>query len=353
MHSNLLVETFPSREAWLAARNGPTSIGASDAAKVLGIGPYDCWTFWAKKRDAAFIEEGDDAARRRGKMLESAVLGYYGDESGNTIVEPGAHFGKPGHLVTLANAKFPWLRESPDAFAIDCEGELGHVEAKTAVEGGSWTRESGIVIDRWGDGAEDLLPPHYAIQGYVQLAVTELPWNDVCVLIFAGREPELRWVRLLRDDATQNAIVKSLAAWRERHLIEGVPPEIDGTEACNRYLARHFKPAEKRAPRLATPEEAKKIRRLARHRAYIKVAKERVDALTNDLVVSAGSDKVALSEEKGSPYGQSQQVAPRTTIDVEKLTTEFPEAYAACKRTGQPSIWFATHGFDKGKGQYK
>lgn len=346
MDSTLLVETFPTRAAWLAARNGATTIGASDAAKVLGIGPYDCWSFWARKRDADVVEAEDTVATRRGKHMESAVLGFYGDESGNDVIQPGAYFGQPGHLVTLANINFPWLRESPDAFARDCEGELGHVEAKSAADGTTWTREKGIVIDRWEKGSESLLPPHYAIQAYVQLAVTELPWNDVCVLLMKS-EPELRWVRLLRDESTQSAIVKALAAWREKHLIQGEPPPIDGSEACNRYLARHFTPAEKRAPRIATPEEARKMRRIDRRRTYIAAAKKQIDVYTNELVVSAGAEKLVIRDEKNSPYGQVQYVAPRTTIDASKLEQEFPEAYKACSRTSKPSAWFATYKFEE------
>ena len=347
--SDLVVELFPTKAAWLAARRDPLAIGASEAAAVLGVSPYmDSWALWELKQSQAAkasvpVDERDLVALSRGNRWEPVVLAEYAAESEGTIVEPGEHFGRKGHTVTISNRAFPWLRESPDAFAIDKHGVLGHVEAKTSMDRDAWTQGRGTVVERWTDGSEELIPPHYAVQAYVQLAVTCLPWNDVCVLVPSGGWLEVRWLRLMRDEETQGQIVETLTEWRERHLVGGEPPSVDGSEACNRYLARRFTAVKKREERVATPEEAAKIRGLAELRATGNSAEVRAKVLANELVVSAGEHRVVL--EKGGPFGQTQSTGGRTTIDAKKLEASFPDAYAACIRTGAPSVTFATYGF--------
>lgn len=349
---DLIVDCYPTRDAWLQGRRDPLCIGASEAAVVLGVSPYtDAWTFWEKKTQQAkgeFIPDDADAfVLSRGNRWEPVVLEEYGIASESTIVEPGEHFGRKGHIVTLTNPAFPWLRSSPDAFAIDKWGTFGHVEAKTALDRDAWTRDRGIIIDKWADGSEELLPPHYAVQAYSQLAVSGMPWNDVCALVPSFGWPEIRWVRVMRDDDIQRAIVEKCAAWREKHLVRGEAPDVDGTAACNRYLARRLSVPDTRARRVATEAEAAKITELATLRATINAAKERVDVLTNELVVAAGDVAVTLADGKKAPYGQAQKVSAKETIDAKKLKAEFPEVHAACRRMGAPSVWFATYRFEK------
>ncbi len=347
----LNVEFYSDRASWLAARRGPFSIGASEAAAVLGVSPYmDPWAFWEIKQGHAMShDDRDDAVLSRGNRWEPVVLAEYADASGSTIVEPGAHFGRKGTIVTLSNTEFPWLRESPDAFALDRYGVLGHAEAKTAMDRDAWTNDRGAIIDKWSNGSEELMPPHYAVQAYVQLAVTDLPWNDVCALVPSNGWLEVRWLRLMRDEDTQSAIVEALDAWREKHLVRGDAPDVDGSSACNRYLARRLNVPKKRASRVATPEEAAAMREVALLRAQTKAAEERVKSLTNSLVVSAGESIVRLSDDKKGPYGQAEPSSGRTTIDSKKLKDEFPDAYAACKRTSAPGVSFATYRFEKEK----
>ena len=354
MHDKLIVETYATRAAWLAARRDPLTIGASEAAVALGVSPYaEPWSLWEAKRSLASgaalpADERDQKPLQRGNRWEPVVLAEYADASESVVVEPGTHFGRPGHLVTLSHRDFSWLRQSPDAFAVDRRGEFGHVEAKTAMDRDAWTRDRGAVIERWEDGAEKLLPAHYAVQAYVQLAISGMPWNDVCALVPAGGWLEVRWVRLMADADTQSSLVEALAEWREKHLVRGEVPTLDGSAACNRYLARRFAPStEEREVRVATPEEAEKIKELARLRAQAKTLESRTKELVNDLVATTVGAKVTLSDAKGSPFGQSQTTSGRTTIDAEKLRAEFPEAYERCKRTGAATVTFATYKFAK------
>lgn len=339
------VAAFRTREEWAEARRSPDTLGASEVAAALGVHPQvEPWALWERKRGIA-TPDRDAGVLARGNRWEAAVLAEYEDASGGRVVTPDALLGLRRGPVILSRPGVPWLRESPDAFAYDGRtGELGHVEAKTALHRDAWTPEQGVIVERWADGCEALLPAHYAVQAYVQLEVTGLPWNDVCALVPQGGWLAVRWVRLLRDAETQGQIVEAADAWRQRHLIDGEPPPVDGSRPCNRFLARAF---QARPARVATADEAARIRELAALRAQRKAIEARAEVLTNELVTAAAGARLTVSAEKGAPYGQPQVIAGRTTVDGARLRAEFPEAFAACSRTGTPSVSFNTYRFEE------
>ena len=345
---DVVVHGYASREAWAAARRDPTTLGASEVAAALGVHPHmEAWALWEIKRTQREPERAAnaEAVLQRGHRWEAAVLAEYEDASGCRVVAPSELLAPGAQLVTLARRDTPWLRESPDAFATDARtGELGHVEAKTALYRDAWSPEQGVLIERWDDGCETLLPPHYAVQAYVQLAVTSLPWNDVCALVPHGGWLAVRWVRLLRDEDTQGQIVEAAEAWRARHLLGDEPPPVDGSRPCNRFLARAFQP---RDARVATSDEAAKLRELAAVRAQRKALEARADVLANELVAAAEGARLMFSSDAGAPYGQPQASAGRTTVDVARLRKEFPDAFARCSRVGAPSVSFNTYRFEE------
>lgn len=337
----MIVDLYPTRAAWLAGRNDPTAIGASEVAAALGVHPYlNPWQLFDRKVNGV-RDANDSPVLARGNRWEGVVLAEYSEASGHAIVEPGAHFGRPGHLVTLANEAFPWLRSSPDSFAR--EGNvLGHVEAKTAMRREGWSPDHGIVIDRWTDEAADLLPAFYAVQAYAQLAASGLPWNDVCALVPDGGWLAVRWVRVMADPETQGAIVEEVGAWRERHLVAKEPPPIDGTSACSRWIARTT--AKRPGSRLATEEERAVIEQYAVLRAEDQKRKAALKELGNRLVLLSDGVRLTMGG-KGAPYGQPQYTKGKASIDAKRLKSEFPEAHAACLRTGQPTVSFRLYGF--------
>lgn len=339
----MIVDLYPTREAWLLGRNDPTTIGASEVAACLGIHPYlDAWTLYDRKVNGVQVAN-DSPVLSRGQRWEGVVLSEYAEASGHTIVHPGAYFGKPGALVTLANEAFPWLRSSPDSFALE-GGTLGHVEAKTAMHREGWSPDHGVVIDRWTDEASDLLPPYYAVQAYAQLAASELPWNDVCALVPDGGWLAVRWVRVMADPETQASLVEEVGAWRARHLLAKEPPPIDGTEACNRWLARSTK--KRKDARPATEAERVDIERYAALRAESNQCKDEMKELANRLVLSSDGVRLTMGG-AGSPFGQPQYTQGKSSIDAKRLKQEFPEAHAACLRKGAPTVSFRLYGFGK------
>lgn len=205
-----------------------------------------------------------------------------------------------------------------------------------------WTPDVGTVIERWHDGADLMVPVQYAIQVYVQLAASELPWNDLCALVMQGGWLAVRWVRFLRDPEIQDEIVETIAAWRQRHLIDGEEPAIDGSSACTRFLASKFVA---RPTRRASDGEETQMRALAALKAQKKAAEKQIKLFSNELVALANGSRLTLGDDKAAPYGQPRKIAGKVTVDAKKLRADHPDAYAACMKTGQPSATFATYRF--------
>lgn len=347
--ADLRVDAFDSRAAWLASRAAPDVIGASEAAIALGVSPFGTpWSLYESKRQPR--AEGRASLLQRGHRWEPAVLAEYAEASEHEVLEPAAavQVPPPDSIVTLSNRRLPWLRESPDGFAVDRFGTLGQVEAKTALRANAWAPEPGLVIDRWDDRYAELVPPYYAVQGYVQLIVTDLPWVDLCALVPRAGWLAIRYVRLERDVDTQNAIEGALTEWRERHLLRGEPPDVDSSEACNRYLARTFPSAtgKARPQRGARPDEIERMRELYELRSEIKALEDRADLLRNELLRSAEGHRLTLGFKSG-PYGQVEISKGRVSVDLEGLRREAPALVKRFEHIGEPGAAFKLYRFDQ------
>ncbi len=201
---------------WNEARAG--GIGASEAAAALGF--PEAWSdplkLWAEKTGELDRSQPlDDATRERlywGHRMEPVLLSELrqrlpfstslGDaDAPKLTADKVAECGALGTIY--ASPDLPWLRSTPDAFAratetFDLEGddgegfrvgegELGLVEIKTS---------SAYVADQWEGGP----PEHYLCQVWQSLAVFELPWALVVVLV-GGNDFRVYGVRRLDEDA--------------------------------------------------------------------------------------------------------------------------------------------------------
>lgn len=345
------VTSYATRAAWLAARSQPDTIGASEAAVALGVSPHGTpWTLWEGKR-APGADAGSEVTQR-GNRWESAVLAEYEDASGASCVGPqwiadpnptGVNLG----VVMLASKRLPWLRQTPDAFARDRSGELGQVEAKTALRARDWTPEPGLVIESWRDDYAELVPAHYAVQGYVQLIVSGLPWVDLCALVPRGMWLAVRYVRLQRDPETQGALELALTEWRERHLVNGEPPTLDGSDACNRYLAGKFPSAggKNRPERAATLEEYEVMQKLNAARELEKASKALAAKLRNELLEKAEGLRLRVGGAQG-PYGQPQPTGGGAYVDMDALRAEAPALVTKHTKLKAQGATFRLYRFD-------
>jgi putative phage-type endonuclease len=259
------LESFNTRQEWLAARDRDLGIGASEVAQILGVSPFGGpWDLWTRKLHGVREEQTEDQAS--GILWEPVVLYLYGQTTGRDAKAPD----RP---TLLRHAEHPWLLQSPDAWTQD--GELrGQVEAKRMRFATGWG-EPCTITPGW-EGAWPC-PAFYAVQCYVQLEVSGLDFVDLVALLPSY---DLRIYRILPDPELQAQIVAQVREWRDRHLIAAVEPPVDDSEAAWSYYASRDHAAPLRE---ATEEERALALELARVQRELKAAEGSERRLKNEL----------------------------------------------------------------------
>lgn len=114
-----------SRDEWLKWRE--RNIGASDVAALFGQHPYlTPLKLWAWHRGEAVRDTQDNAAMRRGRIFERAVLSAYQEEHHELYLQPGEEY----HEIPSLR-----LGATPDAWAVEAGGEPELVQIKTVAPG--------------------------------------------------------------------------------------------------------------------------------------------------------------------------------------------------------------------------
>jgi hypothetical protein len=156
------------------------------------------------------------------------------------------------------------------------------VEVKTAEDMRGWGSPCVIPAEipagyRWP------VPPWYATQVYWTMALCGLPWLLVCLGPFF-RVPA--W-RLERSPAIERELLDHAAAWWERHIVDRILPDVDGSQACARWVGRD--PGEGlRAPRQAIEQETRLLRQYAELRAQKRDLDGILPVLLNRILDLAG-----------------------------------------------------------------
>jgi len=332
---------FDDHRTWLEDRRAARfRIGGSDVAAILGVNPWRSpWDVWVRHHgEPEPVDAAKAADFERGRRWEDRVLDDYSVQTGRKLLS------LPGPVI-VSHETEGWLVGSPDGFARDA-GELGGTEAKTDRFGDGWG-DDGSVIERWGDDSAMLVPPHYALQVYTYLEVTGLPWWDIAVAVPQSFDfPKVSHVRIMADASIQAQVLDVVGRWREKHLVGGEPPPADGSDGCKRGLAQLYKGDPDKEVREATDAEAELVAELAHVKAQRKDLESREQELQNQLGELMGETYGVRLGEDG-PKALWIPRKGRTLIDRDRLKSDFPEAYAACKKRGRGSRSFRLYGFDK------
>lgn len=237
------------KAAWLDKR--AHSIGGTDAAAILGLNKYRSpMQVWLEKKGLIDpIQEND--AMRWGKKLERPILEAYSDLVGHPV-----DFADPYEF--LQSAQLPVLGCSLDARWQD--GDQRPVDAKN-------TRQR---TADWGEPGSDIFPAHYQIQLCVQMSVTDAPAADLAVL-FHGSDLQRYTIR--RDKELETAMLERLHVWWQRHIVDGVQPDPDGSDSCSKYIRKRFARSTEKVVD-ATPEVLDWVRRRQEAVELIKVHEE-------------------------------------------------------------------------------
>lgn len=187
---------IPDRETWLQWRRN--FVGASEVGAVFGLHPWMTpLQLWAEKTGAAF-EQKDNAAIRRGRWLEAAVISACRDAHPDwEITQPGIYVTAPDYRIAC----------TPDAIA---NGTIV-VQCKTVAE---------RTFKGWDDGA----PTHYQLQALTEAMLLGAERAILAVLITSAYGAEYREYDIPRHPAAEAKILEAVPAFWEQ-IARGEQPK--------------------------------------------------------------------------------------------------------------------------------
>lgn len=324
------------------ARTGlaPTpTIGSSDVASILGYAHHDAspWRTWARLVGLVErYESTDDPEAAAGRMMEPAIGGRYAIERGLVI---GADI-MPGPPITAAPfvGREAWMSARPD-FTRGAWGAQSNGLARRWIAGAVVEAKSPRVLDPgegWGEAGTDRVPMYYLVQIVWQMAVLDVDAADLAA--FGRVTSDWRVYHFDRRERVERAVVDRVRDWYERHVVEGAPPPIDGSDACGRLLGRvHGQPTREWVT--ATAADVALARDLARTRAQLAELTERAKSLQHQL-----QDRIGAAHGIRTDEGPIATWGPRkgaARIDTEALREHHPEIAAKYTTIGQPGRSFS------------
>lgn len=236
-------------------------IGSSDAAAALGVSKYrtafQLWLACTGQDERA----DEDEAMGWGKRLEPVVLVAYGEQQGVKVL--------PGRLIM--DPLHPWRVAHTDG---EVEGHSIGLDAKTA-------GIVGFAGSAWGQEWTDQVPNDVLVQMHHILSLVP-SWEAMHIpALIAGRG--LVTYLVARNEEFERYLVQREVEFWERHVVTGIPPALDGSEECARWLSRIHPKAEKAEWLDSTPAVDALVEKYRRERAAEHAAKAEKDAAANHL----------------------------------------------------------------------
>jgi putative phage-type endonuclease len=273
------------RKEWLEARR--SVITATDIGAIAGVSKWRSALDVFNDKMGIGPEVEENEAMRWGKALEPVVADRYAAENKVRLID--------GVFV-----KRDWMGGTPDRIIIGEDGANRYgLEIKT---GSLWTAKE------WGDEGTDHVPDSYLLQCAWYMALTELSRWDVAVLL-GGQDFRTYTVR--RDMALEKRLIEIAAEFRERHILTGTPPEIDGSRAASEYIKQVFNKQKKDDLVAATPEQSDIAEKLIEAKAKLATIEEEISLCENKL-------KAAIGDASGM-VGNGWKVSWKAGKDTEKV----------------------------------
>lgn len=280
-------------------------LGASEAAAALGLDKYTSpLTVWKRLRGLPTDEVRSpalDEAAEWGQALEPVVRGKYALAESRCVVVPRSSRMLEG-----------WLRCTPDGLVMPRHvgpyGTYDENDRAMSEDGGPEGLYQGKTASAWlRDEWEGGIPAKYEIQVRVEMAVTDLPWCDVCCLL--GGQRFIGPVRIERDLELESRILDGLKAFWS--LVQsGREPSPDSSAAWHRHVSEMMRPS--KVVITADDELRELVKFWMDHKRKSKMADEEADAARNDILMrlsAAGATAIDLGNgQRVSAY----QVGSRT-----------------------------------------
>lgn len=188
--SALAIVRDPHDAEWYEERR--TYIGASDAAIIVGISPWQSeYQLWLEKRGEVTREGTSNAVQSWGHRVEQVAADIYAEVTGRRL----RRYGR-----VQRHREWPFIAANPDRGVI---GESRGVQIKSA----------------WKDWTE--VPEHYQVQVLWEMGV--MGWDAIDVALLTGYG-NFAIHTVERDQSMIDHLFAIGRAWWQRHMVEGIEP---------------------------------------------------------------------------------------------------------------------------------
>ena len=202
-------------------------IGGSDIAGLLMPGKWSSpWKIWAEK--CGLLEPIESTDRQRiGKRMESVLSAEFEDARPGLFVV--------GEQTWCTHKEHPWARCTVDGFVAEAPWiDLGNGDLEPNADPTLLGIFEGKTDGRFG---WDEVPAPYRAQCMWNMGVTGLRSAFVAVM-FAGFRFEVFEIEF--DQAEWDLMLDVAGAFWHEHVLTGVPPLADGSEATSDALAAAY-----------------------------------------------------------------------------------------------------------------
>ena len=313
------MEVHADEEEWLASRRRRAP--STDLVALLGLSPYRSpWDVWEEYHGTPREpSEETRAIWQTGHELEPAICAHVGGVQASAVM---------GGIVTLQHECYP-IQASPDGIARLEDGRVVGVEAKTdrqvvhQLPDGTGRRYT------FAWGPDQTIPQYIPVatrrivrldhlaQVYITMSCCDAPawW---LVVLGAG----LQWHQylILRDETAQSAIVGRAWWLWQHHILDGVEPDPDESDACTRAALRDWS---ERIEREATAREATLARDYAEHRAAARYHDREARAAKNALLATVrGPHRLTVPPDRNDGRWGRVTISTTGRITATHLTQE-------------------------------
>lgn len=266
---------------------------------IAGINPFkSAHQLWLEKTGQIEPEQTDSEYAHFGTLLEPIVRREFTQRTGIRV--------RQKHML-LQSEEYPFMFADLDG-VINENGEMAVFEAKTA---------SAYKQEVWEEG----IPAPYILQVQHYMAVTGAKKTYIAALV-GGNHFYHHAVE--RDEEMIGKIVAMEKYFWETHVLGGMEPVPDGSEATTNYFNSRFR--ESNGETVELPEEALAVcMEYDRLSEELKKMEEAKNAAANQL-------KSYLKEaETGTVGGRkvTWKLVSKSTVDTKRLKSEQPEVYSS------------------------
>lgn len=287
-----------TREEWLKYRT--KGIGGSDVSIIAGINPFkSVYQLWLEKTGQVEPEEEGSEYTHFGTLLEPIVRKEFMERTGIKV--------RQKHML-LQSEEDPFMFADLDG-VINENGELCIFEAKTA---------SAYKQEVW----EKEVPAPYILQVQHYMAVTGAKKTYIAALV--GGNHFFYHVVERDEEMIAEIIVMEKYFW-QHHVMGGVEPVPDGSEATTRYFNERFRNSN--GETIELPDEVlpvcEEYDNLTRQIKELESAK---NAAANQL-------KRYLGEAEAGTVGDwkiTWKSVSKNSVDTKRLKSEHPDIYTDC-----------------------